>query len=150
MENEKSKETILDTDTKGVPCSFSIPPCFFSLLPYQIVMNVENGFPPQSIWGHIDSRCYSMQILPLFPAQQHPELTLLPSSLLPVAFHGVVGKKNIPVKPPLIIILKGQIYTLRSAFGLSTAGGTKQQLTHFWHWSYFDIFHHVTSWKRRG
>jgi len=94
MENEKSKETILDTDTKGVPCSFSITPGFFSPLPYQAVMNVENCFPPQSIWGHTDSRCYSMQILPPFPAQQQPNLTLLPSCLLPVAFHSVVGKKK--------------------------------------------------------
>lgn len=74
-----------------------------------------------------------MQILPPFPAQQHPELTLLPSGLLPFVFHAAVGKKKKSLKKPLIVFLKGQIYTLRSAFGLSTAGGTKQQLTHFWY-----------------
>jgi len=58
MENEKSKETILDTDTKGVPCSFSIPSCFFSPLPYQTVMNVENCFPHSKY-----ARTYRFQML---------------------------------------------------------------------------------------
>lgn len=116
-------------------------PCFFSPLPYQAVTNVENCFPPQSVWGHRDSRCYSMQILPPFPAQQHSELTLLPSCVLPFAFHTVVGKKKKKplLKKHLIIVLKRLIYTLHSAFGLSTAGDTKQHLTHFWHWREFNV-----------
>lgn len=73
-----------------------------------------------------------MQILPPFSAQQHPELTLPPGSLLPVTFHTAVGnKKKKPLENALLIILKGQIYTLCGAFGLSTAGDTKQPLTHF-------------------
>lgn len=141
MENEKSKETILDTDTKGVPCSFFIPPSLF-LFSSSLPGCNECGrlLSPQSVWGHRDSRCYSMQILPPFPAQQHSELTLLPSCVLPFAFHTVVGKKKKHFKKKhLIIVLKRLIYTLHSAFGLSTAGGTKQQLTHFWHWREFDV-----------
>lgn len=132
MENEKSKETILDTDTKGVPCSFSILPCFFSLLPYQAVMNVEKQLPPSKYLRTCRFQMLFYANTSTLPCPQHPELTLLSSSLLPVTFHVAIGKKNILARKPLIIILKGEIYTLSSVFGLSTAGGTKQQLTHFW------------------
>lgn len=133
MENEKSKETILDTDTKGIPCSFSIPPCFFSPLPYQAVMNVEKQLPPLKVFEDCRFQMLFHANTSILPCPQHPELTLLSSSLLRVPFHAIIGKKKLLLKNPLIIILKGQIYTLSRAFGLSTAGGTKQQLTHFWH-----------------
>lgn len=119
MENEKSKETILDTDTKGVPCSFSIPPHFFSPLPYQTIMNVEKQLPPSKYL-----RTHRFQMLfyantSTLPCPQYPELTLLSSFLLPVTCHAAIGKKNILLRKLLIIILKGEIYTLSSVFGLS-------------------------------
>lgn len=124
---------------KRSPLFLFYPSLFFSPLPYQAVMNVEKQLP--------SSKCLRMcrfQMLfyantSTLPCPQHPELTLLSSSLLPVSFYAAIGKKHILVRKPLIIILKGEIYTLSSVFGLSTAGGAKQQLTHFWHWSYFDV-----------
>lgn len=63
MENEKSKETILDTDTKGVPLLLFSPPWS----PFSPSLgNINECGKLSSPWKHLsawDSRCDSMQMV---------------------------------------------------------------------------------------